>query len=142
YRTKDYEAFDTIRSNREVVEKHVRALMKAISKRNLLHLMPGIANSSGELLDGQHRLEAARRLGEWFYYIVDDNITEEDIAVMNTNKRNWTVTDYVNYYSVKKHPDFIKLSKFIHLYPQIQIGNALILLSSTGSRKTRDIRIG
>lgn len=67
-KTKDYGSFKEINSNREVDQRHVRSLVAAIEQKNLLHVNPIVCNADMEVIDGQHRLEAARALGVEIYY--------------------------------------------------------------------------
>lgn len=132
--TTDYSLFSDITSNREVDKRHVNTLKRAIQEVNLLHLNPLIVTSSMQIIDGQHRLEAARSLELPVYYIVDDQVSKKNIAGINSNQKHWSMLDYVNYFAVEKVPEYLVLSEFICTYPNIPISTLLQLLSSTGSR--------
>lgn len=140
--TTSYDQFKTFVSNREVDENHVIRLMRMITKKNLLPSNPIKVTSKMEVVDGQHRLEAASRLGLPIYYICDDNLAEADIATLNTNQKNWSVMDYVNYWTVKKKPGFDKLSAFLSENPKISVSTALMLMDGFGSRNTKELREG
>lgn len=140
--TLDYELFKSILSNREVDDRHVNRLVDAISKKNLLHLNPILCNKNHEVIDGQHRLEAARKLGVPIYYIIDEGITKGDIATINSNAKNWSVTDYVNYWTIEKREGFDKLSAFLSEHPAIPASTALSMMSVDGSRNTKALKDG
>ncbi len=145
YSTKDYKQFVIITANREVDEKHVRALMKSIRQKNMLIVNPIIVNSSLEVIEGQHRLESAERLKVPVYFVVSDNITKKDIAALNTNRKNWKPIDYVNFFTVEKQPGYDILSNFINAYPHFPVSTCLKLLSITGQNpgyKNGDINVG
>ncbi len=142
YETLDYNQFKSITSNREVDEKHVQRLLKAISKKNLLQVNPIICNENMEVVDGQHRLEAAQRLCIPIYYIQNTGISKSDIAAINSNAKNWTVMDYINYWTVEKRSGFDKLSSFLSENTLIPPSTALAMMSSDGSRNTQDLRDG
>lgn len=129
-KTKNYEQFKTIRSNREVDNRHVLALVKSIQEKNLLHLNPIIVNESLEVIDGQHRLEAARLLNTDIYYVIDGEIKEADISKLNSVKKNWSVLDYVNYFATTGKPEFKEVLNFIAKYPGIKLTTIFALLSS------------
>src|SRR5690606_774965 len=80
-KTTDYSIFGEIESNREVDLRHVRKLMKAIEKRNLLHLNPIIVDEQNRVIEGQHRLEAAKQLQVPIYYITDNTVNKSDIEI-------------------------------------------------------------
>lgn len=140
--TTNYDIFKSITSNREVNNSHVRTLVKAISKKNLLHLNPVICNSSLEVIDGQHRLEAAKFLGVPVFYIVDNNIGKADIANINSNSKNWSIMDYINFWTVEKAKGFDKLSSFISENPEIKPSTCITLISSDSVRDTKSIKEG
>jgi len=141
-KTSDYDLFKSIVSNREVDERHVNRLIDAIDKKNLLHLHPIICNDQHEVIDGQHRLEAAKRLGAEVYYIIDNQISKGDIAAINSNAKNWSVMDYINYWTIEKRRGFDRLSAFISENPLIPPSTALMMLSSDGKRNTSSLKEG
>ena len=58
--TTDYDIFKGIVGNRKVEKKHVEMLTGAIDRNNLLNVRPIIVNEEMMVIDGQHRLEAAK----------------------------------------------------------------------------------
>lgn len=140
--TLDYDLFKVITSNREVDERHVNRLVDAIGKKNMLHLNPIICNENYDLIDGQHRLEAARRLGCEIFYVMDGAVTKSDIATINSNSKNWNVIDYVNYFTIEKKPGFDHLSAFLSDNPLIPPSTALSMLSTDGKRNTSSLKEG
>lgn len=139
--TKDYDQFKDFSSNREVDPKHVKRLVNAISKRNLLHVNPIKVDENMRVVDGQHRLAAARILEVPIYYEKGD-ITRRDISMLNSNQKNWTAMDYINFYTVEKNGAFIQLSGLINHYPEIAISALLILSSSEGRRDLVQLKDG
>jgi hypothetical protein len=97
--TTDYAQFGIVETNRPVDKNHVKKLKAAIKKRNLLQLNPILVNNKYEVIDGQHRLQAACELKLPIFYVVSASITQDDIATLNTNKKNWVLQDYVNYHA-------------------------------------------
>jgi len=140
--TINYDQFKSITANREVNNGHVNKLVKAIGKKNLLHLNPILCNEKMEVIDGQHRLEAARILKLPIWYNMDSNVSEDDIASINSNSKNWSQLDYINYYTIKKKPGFDKLSSFMSEYPLIKTSTILTLLSLDGFRDSKALYNG
>ena len=99
--TTDYSLFKDVSSNRDVDRKHVKKLVNSIREKNLLEVNPIIVNEKLEVLDGQHRLEAAKQLKVPIYYVISSDVTHNDISRLNSNKKNWLLMDYINYYTVK-----------------------------------------
>lgn len=140
--TENYDQFNDIASNREVDHKHVNKLVAAMRRKNLLHLNPLLVNNNMDVIDGQHRLEAAKILKVPVYYLINDEISKKDIAAINSNQKNWTVMDYINYWAVEKAPGFDKLCSFLSQHPMIPPSTALIMLSATGQRDLNGLKNG
>jgi len=140
--TTDYDQFDTIIANREVDQSHVNQLIRSIRQNDLLHINPIIVNKNKEVIDGQHRLEAAKQLKKPIYFIQDDKVDRRHIANLNTNQKNWSLIDYVNYYCVEKVQEFLDLSRLIRKYPFAPISTLITITSSDGSRNMIEFRNG
>lgn len=139
--TTDYSIFKEFSSNREIDEKHVKQLMVAIAAKNLLHVNPIVVDEQMRVVDGQHRLAAAEKLGLPIYYI-KDNIDRSDISMLNSNQKNWTAMDYINFYTIEKNPSFITLTNLINHYPDMAVSALLVLSNSEGKRNLKDLKSG
>jgi len=140
--TKDYKLFKDISSNRDVDRLHVKKLVRSIREKNMLSLNPIIVNDKMEVLDGQHRLEAAKQLKVAIFYVVSDQVNHDDISKLNSNKKNWKVMDYINYYTVKGVKEFKDLSKLINEYPDLPPTFLIGVLSGDGSKQRNNILNG
>jgi mannose/fructose/N-acetylgalactosamine-specific phosphotransferase system component IIB len=141
-KTSDYDLFISFKSNREIDYKHVAKLVKKIQKRNLLHINPILVDSKMRIIDGQHRVEAARILQVQIYHIVSDDVARDDISMLNSNQKNWSGMDYINFYTVEGKPEFLKFSKFLYAYPDIKISAALTIISGKFTRNTAATKEG
>jgi hypothetical protein len=139
--TLDYSIFKEFCSNREVDQKHVNKLVVSIQKRNLLNVNPIVVDQQMRVIDGQHRLEAARILGVEIFYIMED-INREDISLLNSNQKNWTAMDYINFYTVEKKPSYVQLSQLISKYQDMAISALLVLSNSEGRRSLGQLKEG
>lgn len=139
--TKDYSIFREFSSNREVDRKHVNKLVQSIQKRNLLSVNPIVVDNNMRVIDGQHRLAAAQILDVEIFYIQED-INRKDISLLNSNQKNWTAMDYINFYTIEKSPAFVHLSSLINKYPEMAISALLVLSSSEGRRSLVQLKDG
>jgi hypothetical protein len=143
-KTTKYSKFKINESNRIIKIRHVNNLMKKISEKNLLASNPIIVNSDYEILDGQHRFEAAKRLGLPVYFIVDDYMDIEDIAVINSTSKGWTLDDYLHHFRTeenakgKENGDYAKLAEFTEDYG-VNLYNAIGLLSGRNSQPNAEL---
>jgi hypothetical protein len=139
--TKDYSIFKDFSSNREVDHKHVNRLVRAIEKRNLLHVNPIVVDKNMCVIDGQHRLAAAQILNVEIFYIIED-INRKDISMLNSNQKNWNAMDYINFYTVEKSGPYMQLSNMINNYPEMAVSALLTLSNSEGRRDIVQLKDG
>lgn len=140
-KTTDYSIFKQITSNREVDPKHVKRLVAAINKRNLLHANPIKVNSDLAIVDGQHRLAAAEELGVPIYYEISD-LSREDISMLNSNQKNWSAMNYIDFYTIEKREAYCKISSLISTYSDIAISALLALSNGEGRRSLQQLKEG
>lgn len=126
-RTTDYDQFKSMLSNRQINKPHLANLTESIRKRNLLEYQPIVVNDLMEVIDGQHRLLAARELEAVIYYIKAPKLTIEDVQLLNTNVNQWSMDDYINSYIVRGNSDYIYLKKFSEKYGLSHSMSAAIL---------------
>lgn len=98
--TIDYSIFKTVNFNRDKNKKHIQDVIKIIKKENLLHLHPILVNESMEVIDGQHRLEAAKELGLEIFYIKSD-LSYQHILSSNLIQKNASLNDVIKFYALK-----------------------------------------
>ena len=112
-KTKNYDMFKFRDDNRESINQtHVKKLICSIKARNLLEFKPILVNEKFEVIDGQHRLLAAKALGLDIYYNLDKKVESEDIILLNTVK-GWKATDYLNFFVKNGNQEYIKLNQFL-----------------------------
>lgn len=112
-KTKDYSLFKILSCNREINSRHIKRLKQEIEKENLLHLHPILVNEDWELIDGQHRLMAAKELGIEIFYIRTD-VSYEHILNSNYNQLKMGISDVLQFYSKKyRNEDYIKVIKYL-----------------------------
>lgn len=140
--TEKYSMFKKQHCNRDIQENHVKHLMASIKQENLLYLEPILVNKQFEVIDGQHRLEAAKRLQVEIYYRVDDNLSESSIALLNNNTLRWKYNDWLNYYNNTGNIHYHKLDQFAKKN-SIHLTIALAMLGVThGGNSMRSFKRG
>lgn len=111
-KTTDYSMFQFRHDNRTgISDKHVEKLKKSIKLNNLLEFRPMIVNQKMEVMDGQHRLMAAKELGVPIYFIKED-IEQKHLITLNTLK-SWSLSDYLNFYVKNGYEEYIKFNQFL-----------------------------
>lgn len=112
-KTKDYSIFKTRNDNRRIYRRHVNNLERSMGNNDLLESQPILCNEYMEVIDGQHRLLAAKSLGHPVYYRVIEGLGANDLLALNTNSLKWTLTDILEHYVALGYPEYIKIKKFI-----------------------------
>ena len=126
--TRDYSIFSHVKGNRTLNEPHVRRLMTSMEKKYLLS--PILVNEKFQVIDGRHRLEAITRLELDVRYIVEPGYGLEEIQMLNTNLKNWSITDFTEAYVELNIHSYVLYNKFKDNYG-FNHSVALMLLSGT-----------
>lgn len=111
--TTNYDMFKKMECNRPLHEGNIHKLMDSVKFKNLLPLRPILVDKDYYIIDGQHRLEVAKRLGLPIYYQVQEDARIEDIYLLNDNSRCWKFEDYLNFYVANGNESYIKLNDFM-----------------------------
>lgn len=97
--TTNYERFKLVGTNRIIKQKNVARLMKSFKMTGGMQMSkPIIVNSDMQVIDGQHRLEACKRMGIPVHYVVS-NDKIENIPIYNTYQEKWGMEDYARYWA-------------------------------------------
>lgn len=131
-KTTDYSLFDTVGGNRDLNKPHIKRLVKSIRENNLLEQNPIIVDGDGKVIDGQHRLEAAKELQVPIYYLVVQDGGLQDVQRLNANMKPWTLVDYLNSYIKLQKQDYIILRDFQAKY-KLSLASAIELCSTNWS---------
>lgn len=140
-KTTNYDMFIFRNDNRsEIKQSHVNKLVQSIKARNLLEMRPISVNGKMEIMDGQHRVLAAKALNVPIYYRVDQSFTGEDMLALNVSK-SWGLPDYLNYYVKNGYQEYIKLNDF-NIKNKMNIRTSLTLTSGTSHEISTQFKNG
>jgi hypothetical protein len=131
--TKDYEIFNTLAGNREVNIAHIKKLERSFEQEYLIS--PILINEKFEIIDGQHRFEAARNLGLPVYYYMITGYKLSQVQRLNTNLKEWKKADYLESYASLGYKEYILFKKFMTEFPMFSITSCQVILSNTGTTK-------
>lgn len=88
----DYSVFKRLDDNRELYEKRVMKLVASF--KEVVINTPVIVNEKMEIIDGQGRFEARKRLGLPITYHIESGLGKDDCIRLNRYNTNWTERDY------------------------------------------------
>jgi hypothetical protein len=141
--TKNYAMFKYIGGNRIIDERRVLSVMDKM-KNFPETVAPAQCNEKFEIIDGQHRLEASKRLGRPFYYYVVKGASIETVRAINDHDPRWSTAEFVNSFSTTGNKDYEMYEEFEKKY---KLGHAIniMLLSDTETfynQMLNDFKIG
>lgn len=143
--TKDYNQFQLIGSNRGVNRRHVNELKESMKQfPDLFPSFPVTVNENMFVIDGQHRLAAAKELGATVYYTVAEDTNLDTVRVVNTTQKRWTLMDYAQSYANEGREDYKTFMQAVRKYPSIPPSTILSILggSSGGGSESNTFRKG
>lgn len=114
-RTTDYSIFNHLDGNRDVKEKRVQKIIGSIQAIGWIH-QPIIVNEKMEIIDGQGRLEALRRLNMPVDYIIEKGATIRQSQVINGVTTTWGSEDYIKSYAENGDKSYQRLLQMMNMY--------------------------
>jgi len=141
--TKNSPLFKHLEENRLINEAHVQALMESFKKDGYLFTILYV-NEKLEIIDGQHRCEAARRLGLPVYFMIMPGWGIKEVTILNVNSRNWTIVDFMETHAKAGNPNYVRFREFYAAYEFDVTTCQLIILGrrSAGYAGTDEFRLG
>ena len=112
--TKDYSLFLPVIGNRPINKKHVARLVNSMQNHgNITAIICREVPDQKiyEIMDGQHRFEAAKTCELPIEFDCWD-ITNRGMIALNENQKNWSLEDYLNFGVSDGLQDYITLKNF------------------------------
>lgn len=132
--TKEYGKFRLLEGNRVVDEKKVKRLMRLMEiNGNLTKDWPVVINGNWEVMDGQHRIEALKRLKWEVFYEIKQDLTLQDVRAINVGHHNWSWLDYAESYSRLGNINYQRVLQLHDKFPSVQF-STLILFTGNSSK--------
>lgn len=119
YETKDYSLFKPLPGNREPNHGHIKRLVENF--KNLYLISPLIVNEHFEVIDGQHRLEAAKELLLPVYFIIINGYGLNEIQIYNSNTTVWKKKDFLDSYCELGLKPYLIFKQFMNDFPELNM---------------------
>jgi hypothetical protein len=138
FRTSDYEKFKTIAGNRRLNQNKINKLVKSMKKKNWLATVEITVNQYYQVIDGQHRLEAAKiaRVPVLYKIVEDTDLTH--VIETNQGASNWTLKDHLPSQINMGNKDYILLDRFMKEFPKLNMSICQMLLTQTPGNPNRE----
>lgn len=99
YKEENLDKFKLFDYNRDVNARHVEKLCQQFDLYFDLHLRPIVVTPEFFVIDGQHRLQAAKVLRKPVFYVIDTNYSMGKLKDANITCKKWEAIDYINFYA-------------------------------------------
>lgn len=126
--TSDLSIFGKVLGNRPRNEAHVLRLMKSFREEYIP--TPILVNNKLEIIDGQHRVEAARRLKLPVTYICLNGYGLSQVQRLNGTNRTWIKNDFLDSFCDLKLKPYQQLKEFMKNYPEFSVGTAETIMKN------------
>ena len=110
YSTNNYSLFKPIDGNRLLNQLHLKRLKQSIEKNYLFTVIT--VNERYEIIDGQHRFEAAKELNIPVNYIICEGYGLDEVHILNQNSKIWNSDDYLTGYCDLGIKDYLQYKRF------------------------------
>ena len=141
HETHDYGMFKRLTGNRSIKELRVKKILRSIQTVGAIP-NPIIVNEKMEVIDGQGRLEALKRLSQKVYYIVVPGLGINECRNMNIDQVNWTLPDYIDSCSEEGNENYERLKKLCDKYGKLGITVINYAVTGLASCDNKSIKTG
>jgi hypothetical protein len=111
--TTDYKMFKLMGGNRRISKRRVDTIGRSMALHpEIFKIRPILVNEKFEIIDGQHRFNAAKKLGIPVWYEIAEGIGHDEALQLNQNQANWTLIDYARSYAhagLQDYKDYLKV---------------------------------
>ena len=132
YTTSDLNIFTSIDGNRVPNLIHVNRLTDSIKKYGM-KCNPILVNEKMQVIDGQHRLMAAKNANTSVYFIIIPGSNLDDVHTLNLNQKNWSRKDFMEGYASMGLMPYIKLQAFVKKNDDYTFNDCVALCSNMGT---------
>lgn len=136
YHTDDYDQFIRLEGNRPVLAQRITRIARSI-KENGYILNPIVVNEKMQVIDGQGRLEALRKLSLPVDYVIAEGAGLVECVALNSSTTKWTVDDYITSYCELGNENYIRFRALLNEFKQLGpiVKYCLISGSSDGNKE-------
>lgn len=135
YKTNDLNIFKQIKGNRPPNPQHIRRLTQSIKENGVL-CNPILVNEKMEVIDGQHRLLAAKKANSSIFYIILKDYGLKQVHALNLNQKNWARKDFMLGYADMGIESYVSLKYFYNRNNDFTLNDCVSMCSNTTTAGT------
>lgn len=117
YETSNYDQFNFLTYNRDIIECRLNGLMESIKEHGFL--LPILVDNNMNIIDGQHRFMAAKKLGYAIKYIkfpIPSDKVPFLVSSVNRLSKNWSLEDHLNMWKDLNKENYVWLYNVLKDY--------------------------
>ena len=141
YTTNNYDLFKRLTGNRDIPESRISKIIDSIQKIGWVH-NPIVVNEEMEVIDGQGRLTALKRLKMPVEYIIAPGASTKECVYMNMNMVNWKLPDFIKSYAEQGNENYQRLLTLMEKYANGNLDIISTAVYRVSRSKHRDIKEG
>lgn len=115
--TKNYDLFKKLPGNRELSQGNLKRIKESMKKQFMP--IPILVNDLNQVVDGQHRLQAAKDLGLHVYYMKIPNMGLDEVHTLNSISKSFSFSDYLTGYASAGLVDYQHALEFVRKFPKL-----------------------
>lgn len=127
HETYDYDKFKFIDTNRGLKNTNYNGIVTSFKEAYLLAII--IVNENYEIIDGQHRFNAAKEMGLPIRYVICPGYGIDEVRQYNKTMQKWVKLDFLESYTKDGKDNYVELSEFMREFPDFGIQVSLKLLT-------------
>lgn len=137
----DYNLFKFFDANRQPL--HWRKIMQSIEKKDLTKYVPILVvriNGLFYIIDGQNRFLACKELGIPIYYMeLPSDCGEEVMFMLNIDRKNWTLENYLNYWVSRGNEEYKKVQSILSECINFSVGDIIAIWQVARKKGVSDV---
>lgn len=139
YKTTNYSIFKFRDDNRTISLSHVEALSRKMKEKGWIPGSYAVINEKGEVIDGQHRINAAMKVGVPVFYTIEKKTGFDHIQDLNQSQKNWSKGDHIHGWVTKGNQNYITLDRYCKKYPEFKLTEMLMFLNNSQVNISKEV---
>lgn len=138
-KTTDYASLKTMPGNRPLNEVHVRRLMESFKEEYLFTVL--YLNELNQVTDGQHRLEAAKRLGLPVWTVKVKNYGLKEVQKYNELNERWKMKEYLDSFASLGEESYVRLKEFMENNKDFGLIASIAICTNTYGKAKTEMKV-
>ena len=141
FETTDMSIFKHLEANREVADQRREKIEKSVKKIGWI-IPEIIVNENMEIIDGQGRVEVAKRYGFPVRYQMIPGIGADECISMNLDQTNWKMQDFCKSWEKRGNENYARLNSLVESFKGYSLSVIVCAITGLTSMPSNPIKEG